>query len=133
MSTQAQATFAIQRWEEAAYLEMEHGGKCTRASISYAFQGDIAGESTLEYVMYYREAGSGSFVGIEHIVGSVGGRKGSFVLQHHGTFEGSSVKTNVSVVPNSGTDELQGLYGSGVIDITGHQEQYPITLEYGFD
>lgn len=45
--------------------------------------------------MVYREDGSASFVGLKRVVGRVGGRSGSFVLQHSGTFEGGIAKATL--------------------------------------
>ena len=47
----------------------------------------------------YREDGSASFVGLERIKGQLEGRSGSFVLQHIGAFDGSTVRVALTVVP----------------------------------
>ena len=101
--TSANATFQVKSWEENPFNEMEGGPKLTRASIKKSFSGDIEGEGTLEYLMMYRTDGTASFTGLERIVGSVGGRAGSFVLEHRGTFAGDTAKATWSVVPGSGT------------------------------
>jgi hypothetical protein len=82
--------------------------------------------------MVHREDGSASFVGLERIVGRVGNRSGSFVLQHTGTFEGGTAKAAWIVVPGSGTGELRGLRGAGGF-ASAHAEHYAITLEYDFE
>lgn len=136
MKNHAQATFAIRSWEEQTWdgqpAQEVTGAKLTRAQVRYAYQGDIAGEGTVQYLMCYLADGTGSFVGLEQIVGSIGGRAGSFVLQHTGTFTNEGVTTRVVVVPGSGTDALQGLRGAGDLDIVGHQEAYPFALDYSF-
>src|SRR5260221_2346763 len=88
MKTHAKATFALNTWEEKPYNEMNGLPKLTRVSVTKTYQGTITGEGKLEYLMMYRDDGSASFLGLERVVGSVGGRSGSFVLQHSGTFEG---------------------------------------------
>ena len=65
-------------------------------------------------------------------MGSLGGRSGSFVLQHAGSFEAGTVKATWSVVPRSGTGELTGIMGNGGFQ-SGHAEQYDITFEYDFE
>ena len=132
MSTHATATFELKSWEEKPYDEMEGGPKLTRASITKSFKGDIQGEGTLEYLMVYRDDGSASFVGLERIVGCVGDRSGSFVLQHSGTFEGGTAKATFFVVPGSGTGGLRGLRGEGRF-AAGHSDNYPITFDYDFE
>jgi Protein of unknown function (DUF3224) len=132
MSTHAIATFEMKSWDEKPYNETEGLPKLTRASVAKSFKGDIEGEGTLEYLMMYRTDGSASFIGLERLVGRLGGRAGSFVLQHSGTFEGGVAKATYFVVPGSGTGELHGLRGEGSF-ASGHAQQYPITLDYDFE
>jgi hypothetical protein len=131
MSTKATATFAVKSWEEETYSELEGDSKFTRVSAAYTYEGEIEGESTLEYLMFYRTDGTGVFVGLERVVGRVGGRAGAFVLQHSGTFHPTGVDVSWFIVPNSGTDELQGLHGKSSYSLAGHGP-YPFILEYGF-
>lgn len=134
---QANAAFSVKSWDEKTWDGKPHnevtGAKLTRAEITYVYHGDLEGEGTVQYLMDYHEDGTGQYVGLERVVGSIGGRSGSFVLQHIGTFDAQSVKASLSVVPGSGTGELRGLHGTTEILISGHQESYPLTLAYGFD
>ncbi len=132
MSKRATATFQVKSWDEKPYDEIDEGPKLTRASVTKSFRGDIEGEGTLEYLMIHRDDGSASFVGLERVVGRVGDRSGSFVLQHSGTFEGGTAKVTWFVVPGSGTGDLRGLRGEGGF-ASAHAEDYPITLEYDFE
>jgi hypothetical protein len=137
MSTQAKATFEMKSWDEKTWEgQPAHGvsgAKLTRASVTNAFHGDVEGQSTLEYLMAYADDGSASFVGLERVVGKVGGRSGSFVLQHTGTFTGGTVKGSYSVVPGSGTGELRGLRGQGSTTLPGEAPEYPFPFEYDFE
>ncbi len=130
--TDTKASFTMKSWEEKTYLELEGGGKLTRVTMNRSFEGDVDGEGTVDYLMVYSPDGNASFVGLERVVGRVGGRSGSFVLEHHGTFEGGVVKNTWSVVPGSGTGDLRGIRGDGGF-ASGHQERYPMTLEYSFE
>jgi Protein of unknown function (DUF3224) len=137
MSAHANATFEIKNWDEKTwegrpYNEVS-GAKLTRASVAKSFQGDIAGESTLEYLMSYHENGTVSFVGLERVVGSVGGRNGSFVLQRIGADEGGVLKETYFVVPGSGTGDLRGLRGEGSATLGEQADRYPFTLDYDFE
>jgi Protein of unknown function (DUF3224) len=87
--------------------------------------------SEVEYLMMHRNDGSAVFTGLERGVGTVGGRSGSFVLQHSGTFEHGVAKATLSVVPGSGTEGLRGMRGEGEFAV-GHQPPYNMTLDYGF-
>jgi len=83
MSTSATGTFEIDGWDEKPYDERE-GTRLTRTRVTKTFHGDIEGESTAELLMAYGAMeGSAAYVGFERIVGSVNGRKGSFVLHHN--------------------------------------------------
>ena len=132
MRKQAKATFGITSWDEKPYSELEASLKLTRASVTKSYQGDIEGEGKLEYLMMYRSAGSANFMGLERVTGSVGGRSGSFVLQHSGAFEEGVAKVTLSVVPGSGTGTLRGLTGEGGFSV-GHQPPYAMTLDYHFE
>ena len=56
------------------------------------------------------------------------GRSGNFVFQHSGTMDRGTPSLSVSVVPDSGTDQLVGLSGSMQIDIRDGKHYY--TFEY---
>jgi hypothetical protein len=132
MRKQAKATFGIISWDEKPYSEKEGSPKLTRASVTKSYQGDIEGEGKVEYLMMYRSAGSASFMGLERVIGSIGGRSGSFVLQHTGTFEDGVAKVTLSVVSGSGTGDLRGMKGEGGFSV-GHQPPYAMTLDYHFE
>jgi len=61
--------------------------------------------------------GSAGYVALEMVNGTLGGRKGTFVLQHSGTMDRGQAQLSVTVVPDSGTGELSGLSGSMKIRI----------------
>jgi hypothetical protein len=132
MTEHAAATFALKSWDEKPYDEMKGMPKLTHVSATKSYQGDIAGEGKIEYLMMYRDDGSAIFNGLERVVGVVAGRSGSFVLQHSGTFESGVAKAALSVVPGSGTEGLRDLSGQGEFAV-GHQPPYNMTLEYSFE
>ncbi len=133
MSSQTNVSFAMKTWDEKPYNELSGELKMTLTKVAYTYRGDIEGESTLDYLMVYRDDGSGSFVGLERIIGSVNGRSGSFVLQHIGTFDKTDVNGTVTVVPRSGTGELINLRGEGSLSLSGHAEWYPLNFTYRFE
>ena len=129
MSKRAEATFAIKSWDETPYDEADIGPKLKRVRVTKTFEGDFTGEATLEYLMVQRDDGTGHFVGLERLVGTLDGRSGSFLLQHDGTFENEVARTTWSVVPRSGTDGLRGLRGQGTFE-SAHAERYPWSLDF---
>lgn len=133
MTTHATGTFELQGWDETPYGEIDGERKLTRASETTTFRGDVEGKGTLESLMFYRRAASGSFIGLEHVAGRLGERTGSFVLHHTGTFEGDTVTASWYVVPGSGTGDLEGLRGEGGFGAQQGQRQTPFTLDYELD
>ena len=129
MKKAANARFAIKSWDEKPYSEGKDQPKLTRASVAKTYTGDIDGEGQVDYVMMYRSDGSAAFVGLERIVGRIGGKTGSFVLQRTGVFESGQAKESYSVVPGSATGDLQGLVGDGSSAV-GHGMEHPFTLSY---
>jgi hypothetical protein len=127
--TTANARFAIKSWDEKPYSEGPDQPKLTRASVKKTFTGDIEGEGHVEYTMVYRPDGSATFVGIERIVGRIGDKKGSFVLERIGVFEGGQAKESYSVIAGSGTGDLTGLQGNGQSSV-GHGMEHPFVLNY---
>jgi len=132
MKRSASAMFAIKGWDEKPYNEAAELPKLTRASVTKTLRGDLEGESQVEYLMMYQADGTASFVALERVVGRLGGRSGSFVLQRTGSFDGSLAKESYSVVPGSGTAELAGLRGAGSSS-AGHAKENAMTLEYDLD
>jgi Protein of unknown function (DUF3224) len=133
MSIRATGTFKIQGWDEKPYEELEDGRKLTHASVKQAFAGDFEGEGAVEWLMCYRPDQTADFVGLQRIVGQLEGRSGSFVLlQTDGTFDGKVAKGRLSVVPGSGTGELEGLRGTGGFSAP-HGGEPSISLDYDFE
>jgi hypothetical protein len=129
MKNVANSRFTITSWDEKPCGERQDLPKMTRAAVTKTFTGDVAGEGHVEYVMAYRSDGSAAFVGLERVVGHVGGRAGSFVLQRAGTFENGVAKESYFVIPGSGTGDLLGLRGEGSSAV-GHGTEHPFTLNY---
>lgn len=67
---------------------------------------------------------SGGYVAIEKVSGTLHGRHGSFVFQHSGTMTRGQPQLLVTVVPDSGTDQLAGLTGRMTIKIADGKHYY---------
>ncbi len=134
MTTRATGTFETKVWEETPFAEIDGAGKLTRTSMTDAFQGGIEGEATVQYLMAYNADGSASFVGLERVVGRVGDRSGSFVLQQSGSMADNKATATWFVVPGSGTGDLRGLRGTGGYTWDGQQgPAEPYTLDYDLE
>ena len=116
MPAHATAEFEVKKWDENETLDGNGGSKVTHASVTMAFAGDVEGEGSVEWLMGYGDDGTAAFVGLERVVGKVGDRSGSFVLQHTGTFDGKVARADLRVVPGSGTGDLTGIEGKGTFE-----------------
>lgn len=131
MNHSAEMTFRVESWDEEEYDAREDARKLTRARVVRTYRGELEGEGHADYLMMYREDGSASFVAHERVVGRLGDRSGSFVLQHIGTWEDGVARETLSVVAGSGTAQLLGLVGGGVFE-SGHADEYAMTLHYDY-
>ena len=129
MKKRANARFAIKNWDEKPYSEGQGQPKLTRASVTKTYTGDLEGEGQVEYLMMYRSDGSATFVGLERVVGRIGGTTGSFVLQRIGVFESGQAKESYSVIHGSATGALEGLRAEGSSAV-GHGMEHPFTIDY---
>ena len=103
-----------------------------RRSIDKQFRGDLDATSQGEMLSVGSANGSGGYVAIERVSGTLHGRKGSFALQHNATMTRGEPYLNIIVVPGSGTGELEGLSGTMQIQIApGGAHSY--VFEYGLD
>ena len=60
---------------------------------------------------------SGAYVAIERVTGTLQGKKGSFAVHHVGVMNRGAQTLAITVVPDSGTDELTGITGTMTIEI----------------
>ena len=125
----ATATFVLKHWDEKPYDEADGVPKLTRASVLYAFDGELVGEGRLEYLMVYLPDASALFVGYQRFVGRVGNREGTFIFQHGGRFAAGVASDTWKVMPGSGTGELTGITGQ-VEFSSSHAERYEIIFEF---
>jgi hypothetical protein len=101
-----------------------------RMRFDKTFSGDLVGTSiVLMSGLMNRELGSGGYVAIEKLDVTLGGRRGSFVLQHSSLMDRGRPSQSIRVVPDSGTGELVGLRGELVIDVRDKQHFYTFTYE----
>ena len=101
------------------------GSRIGRMSIDKSITGDLVATTTGQMLSAMTEVkGSAGYVAIERVDGVLDGRKGTFVLQHTGTMNRGAPSLSVTVVPDSGTDELAGLAGEFTIIIADGRHSY---------
>lgn len=131
MATQGKGSYQVTGWDEQAFHEAD-SARLTKAHFTNTFSGDIQGDGSADYLMAYPSDTYASFVGLQRVDGSVGGRAGSFVLQATGVFEAGKAKAEWFVVPDSGTGDLKGLKGKGGYQ-SGDAGSAEVTLNYSFE
>ena len=103
----------------------DEGAGFARMSIDKQFHGALEATSKGEMLSAMGNVkGSAGYVAIERVTGTLGGRKGSFTLQHNATMTRGEPYLNIIVVPDSATGELAGLSGSMKIEITDGKHFY---------
>jgi len=124
MTQEASGTFEVRMSPLESYNQAE-GAALGRMSIDKEFHGDLEATSQGEMLSAGApQAGSAGYVAIERVTGTLGGRQGSFVLQHSATMHSGASEMTVTVVPSSSTGELEGLTGSMTIIIKDGQHFY---------
>lgn len=101
-----------------------------RMTIDKQFQGDLDGVSRGQMLTAMTiVAGSAGYVAIEKVTGRLHSRSGSFVLQHSGIMTRGTPQLMITVVPDSGTDQLVGLTGQMMINVTDGKHTYEFAYE----
>jgi Protein of unknown function (DUF3224) len=111
MTAHVEARFEIANWDETPFEDGDEASKLTEALVSKKYTGDVEGTSVTKWLLAYAPDKTATYVGIEHIKGTVGGKRGGLVLLHDGVFSDGVATATLRVV--SGTDELAGAVGTG--------------------
>ena len=128
----ATGTLGTTSWTEEVFADLEGAPKLSQDAVIHSFAGKIEGEGTWRNLNAYSGEASAIYAGFERIVGKLGGRSGSFVLQTAGTFESGVAVTTWTVVAGTGTGELRGLRGQGGDTARAGDDRYSYNLEYDF-
>jgi len=96
-----------------------------RMTIAKELHGDFEGTSTGQMLTSMTKTqGSAGYVAIERMTGTLHGRTGSFDLHHLGIMNRGTQQLTISVVPDSGTDQLTGITGTMTIKIADGKHSY---------
>lgn len=132
MPTTTTGHFTYANWQEKELSSSASGHRLCHASVTNAFSGGIEAEETsCEYTIAYVTEQTGTFTGMEMLSGQLDGRRGSLVLQQHGTFDTEgTVRCSFEIVEGTGTEELAGVTGSGSFTARRGEGSVPYTLTY---
>jgi hypothetical protein len=100
-----------------------------RMSIDKQYHGDLEGTGLGQMLagMAADVKDSGAYVAIERVRGTLHGRKGSFAVHHRGVMTRGAQDLVITVIPDSGTEQLAGITGTMTIEIRDGKHFY------GFD
>jgi predicted flavoprotein YhiN len=128
MTQRATGTFAVDLKPRALFYS-DASPLLGRMTIDKQFHGDLAAISTGEMLSARTSVeNSAGYVAIEQVTGTLHGRKGTFVLQHSSLMTRGKPQQSITVVPDSGTDELLGL--SGTIIIINKEGKHSYEFDY---
>lgn len=133
MSQRAAGTFDVKVVPQKPDTQIARAANLGRLTIDKRFHGDLEGISKGEMLATQTDTpGSAGYVALERVSGKLSGRTGSFVLQHSATMTRGKATSSISVVPDSGTGELQGLSGRMTITVAsdgGHSYDFDYKIE----
>jgi hypothetical protein len=120
----ARGTFDV-KMNPQAMAGAGEGSRLARFSLEKRYQGDLEATAAGEMLAAgSSEPTSAGYVAVEEVRGTLHGRRGSFTLQHSGTMSRGVGTLTVTVVPDSGTEELAGLTGTLTILVDGKKHSY---------
>jgi hypothetical protein len=133
--TSATVTITGKSWDEARDGEVDAEHAVAQAKFTTEWTGDIAGTSTCWLLICYvggnadkPETLLGPYLGYEQVHARIGERSGTFVLAASGEHTDAVARTQVRIVPGSGTGDLEGISGSG--SYAADAMQYTLKLDY---
>jgi hypothetical protein len=129
MSKRASGTFDVKLTPKDQGADATIGGM----TIDKEFHGDLAATSKGQMLMASSSSvkNSAGYVAIEKVTGTLNGRSGSFYLQHTGVMTRGAGELTITVIPDTGTDQLSGLDGRKTITIAPdgkHSYDFSYTL-----
>ena len=118
MNERAAGPFDVKVVPQKPDTQIARAANLGRLTIDKRFHGDLEGISKGEMLATQSETpGSAGYVALERVTGKLKGLTGSFVLQHSATMHRGTPVSSISVVPDSGTGELQGISGKMTITV----------------
>jgi hypothetical protein len=104
----------------------------TEIQVVETFTGDIDGESTARAMKIVHQDKSASLASVHRFQGTVGGRRGSFLMLGQEIVKDGQIKATWFVVSGSGTGDLAGLRGEGGFEGEFGKGSHG-TLDYWFE
>ena len=133
----ATSTTSPTKWDEKPYNELPSPMRMTKASVDFAFKGQLEGTAQTEYLMFYTEyddkdphKSTAFYLGLTRFTGTLSGKTGSFVMEERGSFGAGAANSTSTIVSGSGTEQLKGITGNAKATATQKGSQFE--LDYRF-
>ncbi|CAN5888560.1 DUF3224 domain-containing protein [soil metagenome] len=109
----------------------DEGGALGRMTIDKVYTGDVVATSKGQMLMAMTSVkASAAYVAVERVSGTVHGKRGTFAMHHTGVMSRGTPSLAVVIVPDSGTDELEGI--TGTLNIIIEKGEHSYELDYDF-
>ncbi len=132
----ATATYSPTKWDEKPYNELLPPMRMTKASVEFAFKGQLEGHGQTEFLMFYSEfdekdvhKSTAFYIGLTRFTGTLVGKSGSFVLEERGSFGAGTASSTAMIVAGSGTEQLRGITGSAKSTATQTGSQFELDYQ----
>jgi hypothetical protein len=129
---QAKSTITVTTGQEMPFSEYYGCPRLTQGNFTVDYKGDIEARSVLKELKVHFSNNTACIQGLEHVIGQVDGKNGSFVLEHSGKFENGVLSSKRTIVKGSGTGDLEGIRGVIHFESKSHHMQQ-LMLEYFFE
>jgi len=102
-------------------------GDIARMTVDKQYHGDLEATAKGEMLSVGSGTdGSGVYVAIEQVQGTLGGRTGGFALHHTGIMTRGTPHLAITIAPDSGTGQLAGISGRLDIKIESGKHSYDL-------
>lgn len=126
----AMGSFEV-RLEPLSNADVSHDAYLGRMRLTKKFSGDLTAVARGQMLSASTATqGSAAYVAIDQVTGTLEGRKGSFLLQHAGRVNRGVPSLSIMVVPDSGTDELEGITGTLSVNIVDGRHFYDFLYSF---
>jgi hypothetical protein len=117
--------------EPLSNTEVSNDAHLGRLLLNKKFSGDLMASARGQMLSAGTATrGSAAYVAIDQVTGTLEGRRGTFMLQHAGRMNRGVPSLSIMVVPDSGTDELEGLTGTLSINIVDGKHFYDFLYSF---
>ena len=115
MKTRVQATSDVSGWDEQEVPGPADTTRLTRVAYEQGLAGDFEGSASSSILIAYRPDGTARYAGYDRLVGRVGDRSGSVVVEVNGTYDTTGLNATTSVVGGTGLGDFADVRGTGTV------------------